>query len=502
MSEQDKNNPENNNGDIEAVSKVTEPEVTQELSKVAGNPKQSAVILGAVILAFMVFIYNMYIKDSIKEEETPRKLAAKLNKDQITNPIPKDFDRSVPIIPQLPEPPKVEAKEEIPEMPAIVESQTEPQGEDLVTPPPLDIPTPPKLPGSAPQLAENNNGGKKALTVEELEAIEKRKEQKRKSGIIQIGGGAPAIEPPIELTANVSKMNHPLKYTIAKGKVIEGALESALNTDFGGEIRGIVTEDVYSEAGINILIPRGSRLLGTYNTTVDGIYGRIDVIWNRITTPEGIIVNLNNALALDNLGRKGIRGKLDEKNLNKISNAVLLTAFNVTLAETMNSLVKPAKSNTESGQLTQVSDTLRTGAASTFASSSTPAEKKTSLCETAKQTLASNITQGKTVSDALNELNTYCLDSNNATNVDGIYNLINSIANKLVLSAAEAQVETEAQKAAREGIENIGGVMKDILSQDKVKPNVTVNQGTKFKIMVQQDFFFPKKLVQKSRLLN
>lgn len=52
---------------------------------------------------------------------------------------------------------------------------------------------------------------------------------------------------------------------LGRGKMLDVIIESTVNTDFGGEIRAIISRDVYSEWGRNILIPKGSRVLGTYN---------------------------------------------------------------------------------------------------------------------------------------------------------------------------------------------------------------------------------------------
>ena len=44
--------------------------------------------------------------------------------------------------------------------------------------------------------------------------------------------------------------------TVIQGKIIDAVFETAINTDFEGSVRGLVTEDVYAETGRNIVIPK------------------------------------------------------------------------------------------------------------------------------------------------------------------------------------------------------------------------------------------------------
>jgi type IV secretion system protein VirB10 len=74
------------------------------------------------------------------------------------------------------------------------------------------------------------------------------------------------------------------KYEIKAGWDIPGVLEQAMNSDLPGEVKALVRSNVYDTAsGKYLLIPQGSRLLGTYNSHVT--YGQkgLQVIWTRIT---------------------------------------------------------------------------------------------------------------------------------------------------------------------------------------------------------------------------
>ncbi len=82
-------------------------------------------------------------------------------------------------------------------------------------------------------------------------------------------------------------------FEIKAGWDIPATLDQALNSDLPGEIRGIVRQDVYDSAtGHYLLIPQGSRVVGTYNHRV--AYGQtgVQVIWTRLIYPDGTSINL------------------------------------------------------------------------------------------------------------------------------------------------------------------------------------------------------------------
>ncbi len=98
--------------------------------------------------------------------------------------------------------------------------------------------------------------------------------------------------------------------TILQGKLIDAVLETGINSDLPGMIRAIVSRDIYGEAGNQILIPRGSRLIGRYNSAIRKGQARVFVIWNRLIRSDGIEVALNSG-GTDPLGVSGMKGKVN-----------------------------------------------------------------------------------------------------------------------------------------------------------------------------------------------
>jgi type IV secretion system protein VirB10 len=118
------------------------------------------------------------------------------------------------------------------------------------------------------------------------------------------------------------------KISLAQGKVIEVVLESAINTDMPAPIRAIVSRDIYAEAGRNVMVPKGSRVIGRYNTSILRGQRRVFVIWTRIMRPDGTSIAIH-APGLDQLGRAGVEGVVDNKYLEVYSAAILTSMLTI-----------------------------------------------------------------------------------------------------------------------------------------------------------------------------
>jgi type IV secretion system protein VirB10 len=103
-----------------------------------------------------------------------------------------------------------------------------------------------------------------------------------------------------------------MNYIVAQGKVIDAILETAINTDLPGPLRAIVSRDVYAESGREIMIPKGSRLIGSYNSGIERGQTRVYVIWQRVIRPDGIDIQVDSP-GVDSLGRAGVAGYVDNK---------------------------------------------------------------------------------------------------------------------------------------------------------------------------------------------
>lgn len=122
-----------------------------------------------------------------------------------------------------------------------------------------------------------------------------------------------------------------LRQVIAQGRIIQATMESAINTDLPTQIRAIVSRDVYGEAGRVPLIPKGSRLIGVYNTAILPGQSRVFIVWQRLIRPDGVDVQIGST-GVDSLGVAGLPGFVDSKFQQIFSRAVLASVISIALA--------------------------------------------------------------------------------------------------------------------------------------------------------------------------
>lgn len=113
-----------------------------------------------------------------------------------------------------------------------------------------------------------------------------------------------------------------LDRTILAGKIITAVLETAVNTDLAGSVRAIITRNVYAEYGRSVLLPKGSKILGSYQNDIKAGQVRVGIIWSRIITPQGIDIVIDSQ-GTDQLGRVGTASRVDTKLKEKLANAFL-----------------------------------------------------------------------------------------------------------------------------------------------------------------------------------
>ena len=112
--------------------------------------------------------------------------------------------------------------------------------------------------------------------------------------------------------------------TIVQGTSLAAVLETAVSTELPGIIRAVVSHDVYSYDGENILLPRGSRLIGSYNSDVSIAQNRAQIAWNRAVTPAGVSVELG-GYGADQLGMSGQSGQVDTRFRQRFGSAALIS---------------------------------------------------------------------------------------------------------------------------------------------------------------------------------
>ncbi|WP_375291049.1 TrbI/VirB10 family protein [Qipengyuania sp.] len=124
--------------------------------------------------------------------------------------------------------------------------------------------------------------------------------------------------------AQAKAMTNPAT-TVTQGTLIPAVLETAIDTNVPGYVRAVVSQDVRSFDGSKVLVPRSSRLIGQYQSGLQGGQKRAYVIWTRLIRPDGASVNLASpAIGFD--GTTGLAGKVSGNSFFKrFGSAMLLS---------------------------------------------------------------------------------------------------------------------------------------------------------------------------------
>jgi len=112
--------------------------------------------------------------------------------------------------------------------------------------------------------------------------------------------------------------------TVVQGTMIQAVLETAIDSQLAGPVRALVSEDVHAYDGSRVLIPRGSRLIGRYQSGVDIAQQRITIAWDRVILPDNQTVEIS-AFGGDELGRSGTTGFVDSRFGSRFGSAALIS---------------------------------------------------------------------------------------------------------------------------------------------------------------------------------
>jgi hypothetical protein len=93
---------------------------------------------------------------------------------------------------------------------------------------------------------------------------------------------------------------------LVAGEVLHAVLESAIQSDFAGPVRAILSEPAYAYRSRHVLLPAGTRVIGEYQNSIRSTQVRVGMRWQRMVLPGGDSVSFD-APATDPMGRVGIK---------------------------------------------------------------------------------------------------------------------------------------------------------------------------------------------------
>lgn len=104
----------------------------------------------------------------------------------------------------------------------------------------------------------------------------------------------------------------PGRNLLLQGTRIAAVTLEAINSDMPGQISARATEDLRdSLTQRTVLVPAGTRFMGSYNAEVAPGQSRVLMAFNRMVLPDGRSVDLHASNATDAIGQSGITGEVN-----------------------------------------------------------------------------------------------------------------------------------------------------------------------------------------------
>jgi type IV secretion system protein VirB10 len=116
-------------------------------------------------------------------------------------------------------------------------------------------------------------------------------------------------------------------FTLTAGTVLAATLVTQITSDLPGTVVAQVSRDAYdSHTGRILLIPRGTRLIGRYDTHLAAGQRRLFVTWSRLVFPDTRELALPDLAATDEQGSAGLTDAVDNHLPRVFGTAILLSA--------------------------------------------------------------------------------------------------------------------------------------------------------------------------------
>jgi type IV secretion system protein VirB10 len=127
--------------------------------------------------------------------------------------------------------------------------------------------------------------------------------------------------------AGVGVLKPPLSpYLVAAGSVVPAVLVTGVSSELPSQIIAQVRENVFDTAtGRWLLIPQGTRLLGSFNSPPAYAQTRIQIAWRRLIFPDTASMDLPDMPGTDSAGYAGFKDQVNNHVLKTYGSALLVS---------------------------------------------------------------------------------------------------------------------------------------------------------------------------------
>lgn len=123
------------------------------------------------------------------------------------------------------------------------------------------------------------------------------------------------------------------RLAVREGTLVEAFLITGIHSDLPGEVVAQVSRNVY-DSGMQqvLLIPKGTRLVGSYDNQIALDQSRLLVAWTRLIFPDGRSLRLPGLSSKDTRGATGLTGRVNRHFFRAFGNALMLSVVGSGLA--------------------------------------------------------------------------------------------------------------------------------------------------------------------------
>jgi len=236
--------------------------------------------------------------------------------------IPPDLEQAAPIVQPAPPVAIMPERSSMPPRPVVPPALQSPPVQAYFPPAPAGggNASASKANNSAPVLVIDNGGAGRAQTAP-------RQDGQEGDGA-QSASASAATRAPRDTSRQRAGSFANRSTSVVQGTLIPAVLESALDSTRPGFVRAIVSRDVRGFDGTRVLIPRGSRLIGEYESDAQSGENRALINWTRLIRPDGATVAIDSPAA-DPLGRNGVRARVNSHFLERFGGAILQSVLDI-----------------------------------------------------------------------------------------------------------------------------------------------------------------------------